>query len=349
MIRNLKLILLLVIMLLSLQSCKKDHGLASNDLSHSELQNEVHQKKLVGNEDIGACALSMADDVRTWIGKYGAGGAYFWDRTSAVADLNDIIEGGFDCAGAIPPSSPGPALDEFLLVPELVESNDDIYDFLNLVGITDLCDNTQVSTAYGKIQALNAIVKRAADLHGSSYYSASNAGRLYMVINSFYASESSLMNWFGLRYLTLITQLGYAYPDVIAQLLLDKPEIYSPAPNPVLLQPSEWGGFNIDYTPSANILNDYCATPPAPLIMPPLLLVIRIPYHDTELKMYQDIPWIYTDIYFNSGDSKYYEDALFTTYVPDGYYKHPDNYTNDIYYRVVSGVVTEILHAEPGP
>ncbi|MRG46128.1 hypothetical protein GFS24_13445 [Chitinophaga sp. SYP-B3965] len=65
-------------------------------------------------------------------------------------------------------------------------------------------------------------------------------------------------------------------------------------------------------------------------------------YYKTELsELSLFVPQLYTDIYLNPTDLKYYSDLAYTILVPDGYYDSPNEIVgnNHKYYHIVGGVV----------
>ncbi|WP_343533580.1 hypothetical protein [Pedobacter sp.] len=79
-----------------------------------------------------------------------------------------------------------------------------------------------------------------------------------------------------------------------------------------------------------------------PMPLPTPVIAYWISVSDAEVSNTVDNSFS-TPIYLNSADNKYYSDAIFSNVVPDGLYKHPENFYNNKFHRIINGQVTAIL------
>jgi hypothetical protein len=360
--KNFKLILIFVGMIIL--SCKKTELPRMGTSERSFLDKGVVNKAQSNVIEGGACIGNFIDNMHSFINTWGIGSENYnnasqnpYFLTQRLEAHNAVYLAFNNCVNNLPP---GTIYDpSFRQTPSIyMMPPADLETWLTFLVSNNLCNQNYVDEAKAFIAPLNAIIKRTVDDVGPSYYSTlySSDDRFQMIVMHMFANESIYLdvshaagsNHRAYLYLKAASML-FTIPNVIANKLFDKPlapvdPVDGGSPTPIIIEP--WQGFIIDHTPAINIFNNYCVTStPTIIYLPNPLPTTAILYYLTIEDAKNTIvdKSLDTQIFLNISDNKYYTNANFTTVVPNGYYKHPNDYSNNTYYHIVNGVITEVL------
>lgn len=355
----LSVLLLLVALIFS---CKKDGLLSINPSENLDLQLNKQNLDYTGSSD---CYTTYFNTLDQYNADYGVSGPKYnptdgYSRDSAFYELGvQYLRCTFASSTPVLPA---------VILPKATRSPFKYYDFLSTLGLANgsrsLCNQSDFDEYILDIGRLNAIIKRTVDDVGSIYYySASQSQRLAMLYHHVNSDEAPMfLNYihadvsFAFNYFLSASSLSVV-PRVVAVALFGKSSALPPvvtdengnsAP-PVILE--NWEGFVISHDPAVNVLSDYCnsgPTFPSALNLPSPLPSDISYFIGFPSSVYPVISTT-TPIFFSLADNKYYTDQNFTTLVPNGYYKHPINNGDNLFYHIVNGIVTETVQKHTNP
>jgi hypothetical protein len=351
--KRLKLTLPIILLLISVFfACKKDEeeSLSSKEINREILLKQYHSLLGSNSSAEGACIKQFADSVVKWRRTYGPGGAkdsskYQGERENGYKGFVDQM---LDCTST---ARGGTRINPIPIAPMPPPSVSDILSvrsvqaFLNFFGVPSICDQVRVDQVKLFIAPLNIIINRAAMNFGSTYYNSNTTPeeRLQMIINNVQANELYLLEDLGtFYYFFVIATFDFPIPHIVAQKLFDLPSNFvgNVDPNGFYNTIQPWNGFLIDCSQTS--LSPYCSI--GQMFLPnPLAPGI---YYQSQFNLLgQYIPHLYTTIFLNAIDNKYYVDNNFTSLVPNGYYDSATEVVgvNHKYYHIVNGSPVEIL------